>query len=66
MSRLGGAEEAALTIWQQAGVKVVPGAYLAQEDRQGINPGRNYVRIALVQDAATVREALERVVLFSA
>ena len=62
MSHLGNGEQAALTIWQQCGVKVIPGAYLAQSDRQGINPGDRYVRVALVHDAATVGEALERVV----
>jgi N-succinyldiaminopimelate aminotransferase len=66
MRHMGGAEAATLTIWKQAGVKVIPGAFLAQEDRHGINPGRDYVRIALVQDAATIREALERVVKVSA
>ncbi|MBX9591355.1 MAG: aminotransferase class I/II-fold pyridoxal phosphate-dependent enzyme [Hyphomonadaceae bacterium] len=66
MSHLGGAEEAALTIWQAGGVRVVPGAYLAEPDRAGVNPGRAYVRVALVEDAATVRQALERVVLVSA
>ena len=66
MSHLGGAEEAALTIWQRAGVRVIPGAYLAEADRAGINPGRSYVRIALVDDAAAVRQALERIVSVSA
>jgi aspartate/methionine/tyrosine aminotransferase len=66
MSHLGGGEQAALTIWQQAGVKVIPGAYLAQSDRHGINPGDRYVRVALVHDAATVGDALERVVRLSA
>jgi N-succinyldiaminopimelate aminotransferase len=66
MSHLGNGEQAALTIWQKAGVKVIPGAYLAQSDRAGINPGDRYIRVALVQDAATVREALERVVRVSA
>jgi N-succinyldiaminopimelate aminotransferase len=66
MSHLGNGEQAALTIWQKAGVKVIPGAYLAQSDRAGINPGDRYVRVALVQDTATVREALERVVRVSA
>ena len=65
MSHLGNGEQAALTIWQKAGVKVIPGAYLAQSDRAGINPGDRYVRVALVQDAVTVREALERVVQLS-
>ena len=66
MSHLGGAEAAALTIWQAGGVKVIPGAYLAEPDRAGVNPGRSYVRVALVEDAATVRQALERMVLVSA
>jgi aspartate/methionine/tyrosine aminotransferase len=62
MNHLGGAEAAALTIWQRSGVKVLPGVYLAHEDRHGTNPGRDFVRVALVHDAATVREALERIV----
>jgi N-succinyldiaminopimelate aminotransferase len=62
MAHLGGAEPAALTIWKRSGVKVLPGVYLAHEDRHGINPGRDFIRIALVHDAATVREALERIV----
>jgi N-succinyldiaminopimelate aminotransferase len=66
MSHLGGAEQAALTIWQAGGVRVIPGAYLAEPDRAGINPGQSYVRVALVEDAATVRQALERIVAVSA
>ena len=66
MSHLGGAEDAALTIWQAGGVRVIPGAYLAEPDRAGVNPGRSYVRVALVEDAATVRQALERIVKVSA
>lgn len=62
MGHLGGAEAAALTIWQRGGVRVIPGSYLAETDRAGINPGQSYVRVALVEDAATVRQALERVV----
>jgi aspartate/methionine/tyrosine aminotransferase len=66
MSNLGGAEKAALTIWQRGGVRVIPGSYLAEPDRAGINPGQSYVRVALVEDAATVRQALERIVRVSA
>jgi N-succinyldiaminopimelate aminotransferase len=66
MSHLGGAEEAVLTIWKQCGVKVLPGTFLAHEDRHGRNPGRQFVRVALVHDAATVREALERIVKVTA
>jgi N-succinyldiaminopimelate aminotransferase len=66
MTHLGDAEAAALTIWQSEGVRVIPGAYLAEPDRAGVNPGRSYVRVALVEDVATVRQALERIVKVSA
>lgn len=62
MEQFGGGEAAAVTLWQRCGVKVIPGAYLAQPDADGVNPGASYVRVALVQDAATVGEALERIV----
>lgn len=62
MSQLGGGGDAAVTIWQRCGVRVIPGAYLAQPGRDGINPGANYVRVALVADPATIREALTRIV----
>ncbi|MGE3228979.1 MAG: aminotransferase class I/II-fold pyridoxal phosphate-dependent enzyme [Hyphomicrobium sp.] len=66
MGFMGGGEYAALTLWKRFGVKVIPGAYLAQTGRDGTNPGANYVRAALVQDAGTIREALERFVHVSA
>jgi N-succinyldiaminopimelate aminotransferase len=63
VSKFGGGGDAAVTLWQRAGVKVLPGAFLAQAGRDGTNPGTNYVRLALVHDAATVAEALERIVV---
>ena len=63
VSNFGGASDATLTLWKRGGVKVIPGAFLAQAGRDGTNPGQNYVRLALVHDAATVREALERFVV---
>lgn len=63
VSKLGGGAQATVTLWQRAGVKVLPGAFLAQAGRDGTNPGANYVRLALVRDAATVGEALERLVV---
>jgi aspartate/methionine/tyrosine aminotransferase len=62
MSQFGGGGDATLTLWQRSGVKVVPGATLAQADRDGINPGEDYVRVALVHDPAVIQEALERIV----
>ena len=66
MAELGGGEQATLTIWKRCGVKIIPGVYLAHEDRHGVNPGRDFVRVALVHDAATVREALGRIVELAA
>jgi len=66
MSQLGGGVEASITLWKRCGVKVVPGAYLAQPGRDGLNPGDPYVRVALVRDPATIREALERIVSVAA
>jgi len=66
MSHLGSGVDAAVTLWKHCGVKVVPGAYLARTNREGINPGETYVRVALVHDVATVREALGRVVAVKA
>jgi N-succinyldiaminopimelate aminotransferase len=59
----GGGSDAAVTLWQRAAVKVLPGAFLAQAGHDGTNPGTNYVRLALVHDVATIRAALERIVV---
>ncbi|MCB1504629.1 MAG: aminotransferase class I/II-fold pyridoxal phosphate-dependent enzyme [Hyphomicrobiaceae bacterium] len=62
LSQFGGGVEATVTIWKRAGVRVIPGAYLAQAGRDGTNPGADYVRVALVADPETIREALGRIV----
>jgi aspartate/methionine/tyrosine aminotransferase len=63
VSKFGGGSDAAVTLWKRGGVKVLPGAFLAQAGRDGTNPGTNSVRLALVHDAATIAEALERFVV---
>lgn len=65
-SEIGDGAYAALTLWKRFGVKVIPGAYLAQTGPDGTNPGANFVRVALVQNVPTIREALERFVHVSA
>jgi aspartate/methionine/tyrosine aminotransferase len=40
-------EQAALRLWQQTGVRVLPGAYLSRQVG-GDNPGQGYIRVALV------------------
>lgn len=49
-------------LWQEAGVKVLPGAFLSRPDDSvpGGNPGAAYIRVALVHDEATTEEALTR------
>jgi N-succinyldiaminopimelate aminotransferase len=61
VAHLGGGEAAAKTFWKGCGVKVLPGAYLAQVNARGRNPGGPYVRIALVHDLGPTVNALERV-----
>ncbi|MGZ5889122.1 MAG: aminotransferase class I/II-fold pyridoxal phosphate-dependent enzyme [Hyphomicrobium sp.] len=63
VSNFGGGSDAAVTLWKRGGVKVLPGAFLAQAGCDGTNPGTNYVRLALVHDATTIAEALERLVV---
>jgi N-succinyldiaminopimelate aminotransferase len=45
-------------------VTVLPGQYLAR-DAHGTNPGRGYVRMALVPALADCVEAAQRIVTFS-
>jgi aspartate/methionine/tyrosine aminotransferase len=63
-------EAAARTLWQQAGLRVLPGAYMGAGDGDGDggNPGAGYLRVALVYDAETTEAALARLaeVLFGA
>jgi aspartate/methionine/tyrosine aminotransferase len=40
---------------------VLPGEYLARDDANGFNPGKDYIRIALVEDEEKTREVLQRI-----
>jgi len=62
VAKYGGSEAVTKQLWQQAGVRVVPGRYLAREQADGSNPGADYIRVAMVQDKATTAEALHRLV----
>ena len=62
VSKYGGSEVATKRLWAEAGVRVVPGRYLAREQADGSNPGADYIRVAMVQDKATTAEALHRIV----
>ncbi|MGJ5048121.1 aminotransferase class I/II-fold pyridoxal phosphate-dependent enzyme [Bradyrhizobium oligotrophicum] len=58
----GGDEEVTLRLYRDAGVRVVPGSYLARPQADGFNPGLGYIRLALVADAESTGEALHRLV----
>lgn len=62
VSQHGGSEAVTRRLWQEAGVRVVPGRYLAREQADGFNPGADYIRVAMVQDKAATAEALHRLV----
>ncbi|GGE06690.1 Aspartate/methionine/tyrosine aminotransferase [Gemmobacter megaterium] len=53
-------EQAALDLWQKTGVRVLPGAYLARE-AQGHNPGKGYIRVALVAPADETKRGLTQI-----
>lgn len=52
-------EAAALKLWRETGVRVLPGQYLARET-EGQNPGRAYIRVALVGPRAETATGLTR------
>ncbi|MBO9401073.1 aminotransferase class I/II-fold pyridoxal phosphate-dependent enzyme [Shimia sp. R9_3] len=50
-------EAATVKLWTETGVRVLPGAYLSR-DADGENPGKGYIRAALVAPKTEVAEAL--------
>ncbi len=57
---VGDSEAATATLWREAGLKVLPGGYVARDVPGEANPGAPYIRLALVHDEATTEEALTR------
>lgn len=53
-------EAAALKLWRETGVRVLPGSYLAQ-NVAGNNPGQNYIRVALVAPKDETTRGLEAI-----
>ncbi|WP_413875881.1 aminotransferase class I/II-fold pyridoxal phosphate-dependent enzyme [Albidovulum sp.] len=54
----GDGEAAAVKLWRETGVRVLPGAYLAREVA-GDNPGRGYIRVAMVAPKEDMRRGLQ-------
>ena len=48
-------------LYKEYNVKVLPGEYLAREDAHGQNPGKDFIRIALVEETQKTQEALLRI-----
>ena len=57
---VGDGERAAVRLWREAGLKVLPGAYLAVAGPGEPNPGERYVRVALVHSEELIDRALAR------
>lgn len=51
-------EEAAVKLWRETGVRVLPGGYLAQ-DYDGVNPGQGFIRAAMVAPKTETARGIE-------
>jgi aspartate/methionine/tyrosine aminotransferase len=56
--RVGDGEAAALRLWRETGVRVLPGAYLGRATAEAANPGHDYIRVALVADPPDIERGL--------
>lgn len=57
---VGDGEKAAVELWRQAAIKVLPGGYMARADGRGHNPGAAFIRVALVYEPSQLAGALAR------
>jgi aspartate/methionine/tyrosine aminotransferase len=60
---VGDGVEATRRLWREAGIRVLPGAYMGRNSDTGTNlsnPGFSYIRVALVSDLSTIKTALLR------
>ncbi|TYC52558.1 aminotransferase class I/II-fold pyridoxal phosphate-dependent enzyme [Rhodobacterales bacterium] len=60
ISRWGDGVSVTQSLWRDIGVKVLPGSYLASDQADSSNPGRNYIRVGLVAQREQTEIALER------
>lgn len=58
---VGDGEKATQKLWSEAGVRVLPGAYLTRPNADGTNPNQAFIRIALVGELEPTEEALARI-----
>jgi N-succinyldiaminopimelate aminotransferase len=62
VSARGSDEAVTVKLYRDAGVRVIPGSYLARRQPDGSNPGAGHIRLALVADSESTAEALHRLV----
>ncbi|MFL2788328.1 MAG: aspartate aminotransferase, partial [Paracoccaceae bacterium] len=53
-------EKAAKKLWIEGGIKVLPGSYLSRDTKSG-NPGKKYIRVALVEPIEEVAHGLKMI-----
>ncbi len=53
-------EAAALKLWKETGVRVLPGAYLSQDTEAG-NPGKHHIRVAMVAPKEETERGLTQI-----
>ncbi|MCZ4281137.1 aminotransferase class I/II-fold pyridoxal phosphate-dependent enzyme [Kiloniella laminariae] len=58
---VGNGVAAAETLWREAGIRVLPGAFMGHRGENGFNPGDRYIRLALVYDPELTAVALETI-----
>ena len=56
-------EEASKILWSKFSLRVMPGRYMAT-DVNGLNPGKDYLRISIVDNNEVIEEAMKRISLF--
>ena len=59
---VGDGTAAAKKLWQEKAIKTVPGELMARAGKGNENPGKEYLRLALVYDADTTKFGLQQVV----
>ena len=58
---VGDGEAAALRLWREAAIRVLPGGYTARAADGRDNPGARYIRLAIVHDEAALETAFARI-----
>ncbi|PCI33632.1 MAG: aspartate aminotransferase [Alphaproteobacteria bacterium] len=61
--KVGDGEKACRELWRAAGIKCLPGVYLARPDADGHNVGMPYIRLVLVHDEKLLEPALEKIAI---